>query len=292
MYTNKSNFIFRISLTTLGLIFSFQASAEHWIRIASSESSFYYADKDNLTTANGAYFLIIKRSSKDENNKRSQLFKYKIDCAQGTYSLEDVKTFSEPDLKGDEIYAKKEGLNEAKTPIPNSVADKYVRVVCDDLKSVAKEVTAEKGKKVTAAPGATTPSSDAAQNSSKRSQTLAPAPAPAPAPKPQPSQTVSGNSNQKFSSKSFMIVFACEDSNGSGIDIGLSQTLMSTLQNNSSAFSSVMTTSTYMKYCKPYSLNMTNLELLKNGTLYGQSDGKEYILIKQGPTATFGVIGR
>ena len=101
-----------------------------------------------------------------------------------------------------------------------------------------------------------------------------------------------GNSNQKFSSKSFMIVFACEDSNGSGIDIGLSQTLMSTLQNNSSAFSSVMTTSTYMKYCKPYSLNMTNLELLKNGTLYGQADGKEYILIKQGPTATFGVIGR
>ena len=74
MFTNKSNFIFRIFLATLGLILSFQASAEHWIRIASSESSFYYADKDNLTTANGAYFLIIKRSSKDENNKRSQLF--------------------------------------------------------------------------------------------------------------------------------------------------------------------------------------------------------------------------
>ena len=97
---------------------------------------------------------------------------------------------------------------------------------------------------------------------------------------------------EKFNSKSFMIVFACEDQYGAGIDTQLSQQLISALQQGPGFFSSVMSSSTYMKYCKPYSLNMTNLELLNNGTLASRSDGKEYILIKQGPKTTFGVIGR
>jgi hypothetical protein len=97
--------------------------------------------------------------------------------------------------------------------------------------------------------------------------------------------------NGKFKSKNFTIVFSCEDSTGAGINLSLSQQLMSTLIQDPNAYSSVMSSSTYMQYCKPQSINMTNLDLLNNGELVKQINGKEFILIKQGPTATFGVIG-
>ncbi len=112
------------------------------------------------------------------------------------------------------------------------------------------------------------------------------------APSRQISEPRPATNNYGFNSRSYMIVFSCEDSYGAGRDSALAENLMSALQQGGTYFSSMMSTSTFMTYCKPSTVNMTNLSLLKNGRLFSRSGNTEYILIKQGNTATFGVIGR
>lgn len=111
-------------------------------------------------------------------------------------------------------------------------------------------------------------------------------------PAPQPIDTRPATNTYGFGSRSYTIVFSCEDSYGAGRDSALAENLISALQQGGGYFSSMMSTSTFMTYCKPATVNMTNLSLLKNGRLFSKSNGVEYILIKQGNTATFGVIGR
>ena len=95
-----------------------------------------------------------------------------------------------------------------------------------------------------------------------------------------------------FGSQRYTIVFSCEDSYAAGRDAALADNLISALEQGAGVFSRVMSNSTYATYCRPANINMTNLSLLKNGTLHSRNNGVEYILIKQGNTATFGVVGR
>lgn len=101
-----------------------------------------------------------------------------------------------------------------------------------------------------------------------------------------------GANTYGFSSQRYTIVFSCEDSYAAGRDAALADNVMAALEQGPAVYSAVISDSTYAKYCRPTSINMTNLSLLKNGTLHSRNNGAEYILIKQGNTATFGVVGR
>lgn len=112
---------------------------------------------------------------------------------------------------------------------------------------------------------------------------------------PRPSQPASGSASSNsygFSSQRYTIVFSCEDSYAAGRDSILADNVMAALEQGPAVYSAVISNSTYATYCKPTNINMTNLSLLKNGTLHSRNNGAEYILIKQGNTATFGVVGR
>jgi hypothetical protein len=72
----------------------------------------------------------------------------------------------------------------------------------------------------------------------------------------------------------------------------LAENVIAALEQGPAIYSAVISNSTYASFCKPTNVNMTNLSLLKNGRLHSRNNGAEYILIKQGNSATFGVVGR
>jgi len=135
------NFYQRLKILTAGvMVVTFTSAwAEHWVRVASSETSYFYADKDAVKKTGEFYYLNVKRNSKDDQKKSSSLLKYKIDCKNNSFQLEDSKVFTDMDFVGDEVYSKPQGLGEIKVAVPNSIGEKYVRVVCDDFKNFAKD---------------------------------------------------------------------------------------------------------------------------------------------------------
>jgi hypothetical protein len=112
------------------------------------------------------------------------------------------------------------------------------------------------------------------------------------APPAQSAQAPRGANSYGFNSQRYTIVFSCEDSYAVGRDAMLAENVIAALEQGPAIYSAVISNSTYASFCKPTNINMTNLSLLKNGRLYSRNNGAEYILIKQGNSATFGVVGR
>ena len=107
------------------------AFSEQWLKLTETDNSIYFLDKDSINKIGDYFSINIKRNGKIDQLKTSSAMNYHIDCEKNTYSLQESRTYSDIDFKGEEVIGKLPVLGEHKIAKINTVGETYIRAACE-----------------------------------------------------------------------------------------------------------------------------------------------------------------
>ncbi len=109
-----------------------QALSATWRNIDKNENFEYAFDQDSIISSEKNKQISIKVNVlKDpKEGDKSRLLRFSINCINSTLLLEEIKRYSELELKGVETVFK--GNNKETTPPPNTVGKRYIDIACSN----------------------------------------------------------------------------------------------------------------------------------------------------------------
>ncbi len=114
----------------LNLTLSLNAFSATWENISKNESVEYSYDKDSIigSAINKEIYIKVNILKDPKEGDKSRLLRFLINCSTSTLLLDEIKRYSEFELKGVETVFK--GNTTETTPKPNTVGQRYIDVAC------------------------------------------------------------------------------------------------------------------------------------------------------------------
>jgi hypothetical protein len=117
-------------LLNLNLTLSLNAFSATWENISKNENVEYSYDKDSIigSAKNKEIYIKVNILKDPKEGDKSRLLRFLINCSTSTLLLDEIKRYSEFELKGVETVFK--GNTTETTPKPNTVGQRYIDVAC------------------------------------------------------------------------------------------------------------------------------------------------------------------
>ena len=114
----------------LNLTLNQNAFSATWENISKNESVEYSYDKDSIigSAKNKEIYIKVNILKDPKEGDKSRLLRFLINCSTSTLLLDEIKRYSEFELKGVETVFK--GNTTETTPKPNTVGQRYIDVAC------------------------------------------------------------------------------------------------------------------------------------------------------------------
>lgn len=131
----------------LNLTLNQNAFSATWENISKNESVEYSYDKDSIigSAKNKEIYIKVNILKDPKEGDKSRLLRFLINCSTSTLLLDEIKRYSEFELKGVETVFK--GNTTETTPKPNTVGQRYIDVACGT--SINKTIQPNKNSELT-----------------------------------------------------------------------------------------------------------------------------------------------